>query len=121
MKKLKYGDIIIFVCIIILSFFYAKQLIQNKNNKIIIYSPKKSLRYDLDINREIDIDGILGNSKIIISNHQVMFILSPCKDKLCIKTGILKNSPLICMPNGVIIRFEKNNYINNIEIDSVVQ
>ncbi|ELV04880.1 hypothetical protein H263_13488 [Brachyspira hampsonii 30599] len=49
-----------------------------------------------------------------------MFESSPCRDKLCIKAGALKNSPIICMPNGISIRFEKNME-NNIEIDSIVQ
>ncbi|WP_300366067.1 NusG domain II-containing protein [Brachyspira sp.] len=120
MYKLKYGDMIIFLFIIIFSIFYARNLISNKSSKIIIDSYDKSFRYDLNTDREIIVNGLLGESKIIISNGQVMFNSSPCRDKLCIKSGILKNSPIICMPNGISIRFEKN-VENDIEIDSVVQ
>ncbi len=120
MKKIKYGDIIIFLFIIIFSFFYAKNLISNKSTKIIIDSYDKSFRYDLNTDREITVNGLLGESKIIISNGQVMFDSSPCRDKLCIKAGVLKNAPIICMPNGISIRFEKN-IENNKEIDSIVQ
>lgn len=120
MKKLKYGDILIFVSIIIFSFFYAKTLIANKSSKIIIDSNNKSLRYDLNTDREIVVDGIIGKAKICISNGQVMFVESSCRDKLCIKAGVLKNAPIICMPNGISIRFEKN-LENGIEIDSIVQ
>ncbi|WP_297203147.1 NusG domain II-containing protein [uncultured Brachyspira sp.] len=120
MKKLRYGDIIIFIFIIVFSFFYAKKLITNKSNKIIIDTYEKSFRYDLNTDREIKVNGLLGETTIIISNNQIMFADSPCRDKLCVKAGVLKNAPLICMPNGVIIHFEKNSE-NNLEIDSIVQ
>lgn len=120
MKKLRYGDVLIFLFIIIFSFFYAKTLISNKSTKIIIDSNDKSFRYDLNTDREIIVNGLLGESKIVITNREIRFDSSPCRDKLCIKAGVLKNSPIICMPNGISIRFEKN-IENNIEIDSVVQ
>ena len=120
MKKIKYGDVLIFLFIIIFSFFYGKTLIQNKTNKIIIDTYDKSFRYDLNTDREITVKGLLGESKIIITNKEIMFETSPCRDKLCIKSGILKNAPIICMPNGISIRFEKN-IENDMQIDSVVQ
>ncbi|WP_300755804.1 NusG domain II-containing protein [uncultured Brachyspira sp.] len=120
MRNLRFGDIIIFIFIILFSFFYAKTLIQNKSSKIIIDSYNKSLRYDLNTDREIIIEGLLGESKIVITNGNVMFSDSCCRDKLCVKAGILKNAPIICMPNGISIRFEKN-VENDIEIDSIVQ
>ena len=41
------------------------------------------------------------------------------EEGVSVKAGILKNSPLICMPNGIIIRFE-NNFDKDTEIDSIV-
>ena len=120
-KFIKFGDIIIFIFIIVFSFFYAKKLIKNnRDSKIIIESSNKSLRFDLNNEREIIVEGLLGESKILIKNNNVRFLESPCRDKLCVKAGILKNAPLICMPNGIIIRFE-NNFEDDIEIDSIVQ
>ena len=120
-KFIRFGDIIIFIFIIAFSFFYAKKLIENnKASKIIIESSEKSLRFDLNNEREIIIEGLLGESKILIKDNEVKFLESPCRDKLCVKAGILKNAPLICMPNGIIIRFE-NNFEEDIEIDSIVQ
>ncbi len=120
-KFIKFGDIIIFISIIAFSFFYAKKLIKNnKSSKVIIESYNKSLRFDLNNEMEIIVDGLLGESKILIKDNHIEFLESPCRDKLCIKAGILKNAPLICMPNGIIVRFE-NNFENDIEIDSIVQ
>lgn len=120
-KFIRFGDIIIFIFIIAFSFFYAKKIIENnKASKIIIESSEKSLRFDLNNEREIIIEGLLGESKILIKDNEVKFLESPCRDKLCVKAGILKNAPLICMPNGIIIRFE-NNFEDDIEIDSIVQ
>lgn len=120
-KFIKFGDIIIFISIIVFSFFYAKKLIKNnKSSKVIIESYNKSLRFDLNNEMEIIVDGLLGESKILIKDNHIEFLESPCRDKLCIKAGILKNAPLICMPNGIIVRFE-NNFEDDIKIDSIVQ
>lgn len=120
-KFIKFGDIIIFISIIAFSFFYAKKLIKNnKSSKVIIESYNKSLRFDLNNEMEIIVEGLLGESKILIKDNHIEFLESPCRDKLCIKAGILKNAPLICMPNGIIVRFE-NNFEDDIEIDSIVQ
>lgn len=119
-KFIRFGDIIIFISIISFSFFYSKRLIENnKSSKVIIDSYNKSLRFDLNIDKDILIEGLLGESKILIKDNHIQFLESPCRDKLCVKAGILKNSPLICMPNGIIIRFE-NNFDKDIEIDSIV-
>lgn len=119
-KFIRFGDIIIFISIIAFSFFYSKRLIENnKSSKVIIDSYNKSLRLDLNIDKDIIIEGLLGESKILIKDNHIQFLESPCRDKLCVKAGILKNSPLICMPNGIIIRFE-NNFDKDIEIDSIV-
>lgn len=119
-KFIKFGDIIIFISIIVFSIFYSKRLIENnKGSKVIIESYNKSLRFDLNFEREIIIEGLLGESKIIIKDNHIQFLESPCRDKLCVKAGILKNSPLICMPNGIMVRFE-NNFDEDTEIDSIV-
>ena len=120
-KFIRFGDIIIFISIIAFSFFYSKRLIENnKSSKVIIDSYNKSLRFDLNnIDKDIIIEGLLGESKILIKDNRIQFLESPCRDKLCVKAGILKNSPLICMPNGIIIRFE-NNFDKDTEIDSIV-
>lgn len=119
-KFIRFGDIIIFISIITFSFFYSKRLIENnKSSKVIIDSYNKSLRFDLNIDKDIIIEGLLGKSKILIKDNHIQFLESPCRDKLCVKAGILKNSPLICMPNGIIIRFE-NNFDKDTDIDSIV-
>ena len=120
-KFIRFGDIIILISIIAFSFFYSKRLIENnKSSKVIIESYNKSLRFDLNnIDKDIIIEGLLGESKILIKDNHIQFLESPCRDKLCVKAGILKNSPLICMPNGIIIRFE-NNFDKDTEIDSIV-
>ena len=119
-KFIRFGDIIIFISIIAFSFFYSKRLIENnKSSIVIIESYNKSLRFDLNIDKDIIIEGLLGKSKILIKDNHIQFLESPCRDKLCVRAGILKNSPLICMPNGIIIRFE-NNFDKDTEIDSIV-
>lgn len=115
MRHIKYGDIIIIISVIIISIICIRNISSNKTGIIIIEANGKSYRYDQNVNREIVIKGILGDSSIRIKKDGTCFVDSPCRDKLCVKEGILKNAPLICMPNSIIIRYD------NEEIDSFVQ
>ena len=120
-KHIKIGDIILIILIIFFSYFYYNSISKNKSDKIIIDTPNGSFRYDLSMNREIEVDGILNSSRIIIDNHTIKFDTAPCRDKLCIRAGILRSAPLICMPNGIVIRYDSIKSDNGLEIDSVVQ
>lgn len=121
-KQIRVGDIILIIFIVSFSFIYYNSLNKNKSDKIIIETPYNAFRYDLSMNdREIIVDGILGESRIIIENHSIRFDTAPCRDKLCIRAGILKNAPLICMPNGIIIRYDSIKSDDGLEIDSIVQ
>ena len=67
-KNIRFGDIIIILIIVISIIYYAKNLMENKGNKIIIDTPSKSLRYDLNTDREIKIEGLIGETTIIIKD-----------------------------------------------------
>ncbi len=43
---------------------------------------------------------------IEVSPGQIRVIEADCPDHLCIKQGYLQNSPLICLPNQMIIEFK---------------
>lgn len=115
MSRIKYGDIVIVILFLLVSFFYIRNIGLNKTNIIVIEANGKSYRYDQSIDREIIINGILGSSFITITNGEARFLDSPCRDKLCVKAGILKGAPIICIPNAVIMRFDDQ------DIDSFVQ
>ena len=118
MKYIKIGDIFLLIILIsVILFILNKNKTVNKNI-ITIDTSYKNYRYRLDENKVIDIKGLKGQSIIEIKDGEVRFLESPCPDKLCVIDGILKNRPLICMVNAVIVRYDSDKNKKN-EIDSV--
>lgn len=56
--------------------------------------------------RQLDIHGALGVSRIEIKQAQVRFVSSPCSNKVCIHGGWLQHAgeTLACLPNQVSVR-----------------
>lgn len=58
--------------------------------------------------REITLSGEYGKNTIYISHGHIEMKSAQCPDKLCVKHGALENSstPIVCLPNKVVIQFE---------------
>lgn len=58
--------------------------------------------------REITLSGEYGDNVILVSNGHIEMKSADCPDKLCIEHGELKSSssPIVCLPNKVVIKFE---------------
>ena len=59
----------------------------------------------LSSDRQLDIAGPLGNSRIEIRDGRARFLGSPCHGKLCIQAGWLEHAgeTIACLPNRVTI------------------
>jgi len=59
--------------------------------------------YSLDQNRNIDIQGTIGITRIVIANGKARFAHSPCPNQYCVHQGWLshKGQAAICLPNQV--------------------
>ena len=74
-----------------------------------------SLVEKIDLNsvtgeREITLSGDLGDNVILVSNGRIEMKSADCPDKICVEHGELKSSssPIVCLPNKVVIKFEEN-------------
>ena len=58
--------------------------------------------------REITLSGDLGDNVILVSNGRIEMKSADCPDKICVEHGELKSSssPIVCLPNKVVIKFE---------------
>lgn len=72
-----------------------------------------SLVEKIDLNsvtgeREITLSGDFGDNVILVSNGRIEMKSADCPDKLCVNHGELKSSssPIVCLPNKVVIKFE---------------
>ncbi len=119
MKHIRVADIVLFI-MLIAAIFLISNIGEHKDKSVItINTSNKSYRYSLDVDRILEIEGLNGISIIEIKNEQVYFLESPCPDKLCIKDGVLKNKPLICMVNAVVVRHSSRNTSDDNHLDSI--
>lgn len=63
--------------------------------------------------REITLSGEYGENIILLSHGHIEMKSAECPDKICVKHGALETSatPIVCLPNKVVIQFE-NTYDN---------
>ena len=59
---------------------------------------------------EITLSGEYGDNIILVSNGHIKMKSAYCPDELCVEHGELKNSysPIVCLPNKVVIKFENS-------------
>ncbi|MGN1432153.1 MAG: NusG domain II-containing protein [Ruminococcus sp.] len=74
-----------------------------------------SLVEKIDLNsvtgeREITLSGEYGDNVILVSNGHISMKSADCPDKICVEHGELKSSasPIVCLPNKVVIKFENS-------------
>jgi len=73
---------------------------------LLIESDQGRWLYPLDVDREIFIPGLLGDTVIHIHDHGVDVHDSPCRDKICVNAGTLEHPGdwTACLPNRVFIQ-----------------
>ena len=121
-NKIKLVDILLILLFLAtIIYFSANIFLKSKNTtkQLIIESGQNIWYYQLDKNKEINIEGNLGESTIKIQDGFVSFENSPCPNKLCVlSSAISKNREWIaCLPNGVFVRIESED--ENTELDGI--
>lgn len=71
--------------------------------------------------REITLSGEYGENVILISNGHIRMKSADCPDKLCVEHGELKSggTPIVCLPNKVVIKFEGSSDIADAKTGAV--
>lgn len=85
-------------------------------SKIAVIYQNGKLIEKIDLNcvtqeREITLSGENGENTILITPGHIKMKSAGCPDKLCVKHGELKDggTPIVCLPNRVVIQFENTN------------
>ncbi|HOB35076.1 MAG: NusG domain II-containing protein [Firmicutes bacterium] len=54
----------------------------------------------------IEVEGVLGITKVHLQDGRVRVIESACPDKICVHTGWTNNpaKPIACLPNRVVVK-----------------
>lgn len=120
MKKLLPLDIVAIVLILVLAIFITKKSYSRTGNKIVAVANKIRYEYSAEKNGIYTIQGLLGATTFEVKNGKIRITDSPCPEKKCVAQGW--SSPLICLPNNVIITLENANAaVQNGEFDAISQ
>lgn len=101
-----------FVAVLCLALWLFISSVSSQSMIVGIYKDG-SLVEKIDLNvvtgeREITLSGEYGDNVILVSNGHIKMKSADCPDKLCVNHGELKSSssPIVCLPNKVVIKFE---------------
>ena len=71
-----------------------------------VYADGIEYEYPLGEDRTIEVEGVLGTTKIELKNSRARIVDSPCPNRICVSMGSVgRGSPgsLVCLPNDVIV------------------
>lgn len=109
-RKLRPIDILIFLiltgCGIFLTVSSMNKAAQ-KGERISVNANGVRYEYSASKNGTYTVEGELGPTTFEIKDGRVRIIDSPCSNKTCVIQGW--HSPLVCLPNKVIITVESEN------------
>lgn len=115
MKKLKVGDIFIYVFLgifALVGFLGMKSMVATEGERsvVVLLDGQEIERIPLKQDMEpmkVEADDGKGNYNIIyITYADVHIVEANCKDSLCIKQGSIKNpgQSIVCLPNKLVIK-----------------
>ena len=86
---------------------------------VVTVNQKVTNRLPLDQDQTIYVKGPLGLTEIEVKKGRARIVRSPCKNKVCIKSGYIRYADRLaaCIPNRVVVRIVGKNHRG---VDAVV-
>ncbi|NLX64175.1 MAG: NusG domain II-containing protein [Clostridiaceae bacterium] len=111
--KLRYGDFIVFLVIVLVAALLVAAFYQNDTNQktaIILQNNTVIERVDLTRISQRYLINYYGEypGTIEVNNGKIRFLSAECPDKVCVNTGWIDKpgQMAVCLPAGVIIKIE---------------
>lgn len=72
-------------------------------NQVAVTGPQGRHVHALDETRRFSVAGALGDSELHIDNGRVRFVASPCRHKICVRSGWHQRAGAVaaCVPNRI--------------------
>ena len=86
---------------------------------VVTVNQKETIRLSLNADQTTHVKGPLGLTEVEIKKGQARIVRSPCKNKVCIKSGYIRYADRLtaCIPNRVVVRIVGKNHRG---VDAVV-
>ena len=103
------GDKILIISLFILNgwLFMYWEIDFSKGDLVVIeVNQNEAARLVLTTDQKKEVKGPLGITEVEIKKGQVRIVKSPCKNKVCIKSGYIRYADRLvaCIPNRVVVR-----------------
>ena len=103
------GDKILIISLFVLNgwlFMYWGIDFSKGNLVVIEVNQNEAARLALTTDQKKEVKGPLGITEVEIKKGQVRIVKSPCKNKVCIKSGYIRYADRLvaCIPNRVVVR-----------------
>lgn len=66
-------------------------------------------RYELLKDREVELPGALGTSRLMIQDGYAWMEEAACPDQICVRTGKIRyntDMPIVCLPGKIVINIQ---------------
>ncbi len=107
MKRFRPFDFVIFSIVLASGIFLTAKNISRRGAKVRVRSEAAEYEYSAKANGIYKVQGVLGITTFEIKDGRTRIIDSPCPNKICVHQGW--DSPLVCLPNNVIITLEDDS------------
>lgn len=114
MKHFKLMDFVIILFLLACGIFLIIKSSSLKGSTVLVKALENEYEYSLKKDGVYKVQGALGITKFQIKKGRVRIIESACPNKTCVNQGW--GSPLVCLPNHVIISVEEKG-----EFDAISQ
>ncbi|MCQ2242072.1 NusG domain II-containing protein [Treponema sp.] len=108
--KVRIFDFFIFLVFASTVAFSTVRILSGKSTKktLIVQTRTDKYAYSLDKDLNLEFEGLIGKSRIAVSDGKAWFEDSPCENKICVESGKINgpNQWAACLPNGIIIYIE---------------
>jgi len=106
---LTFADKVLIGCLIVLSlasYPLVRRMTKAGNVVQIEVNGAVSTVAPLYTNQSFAAPGPLGNTNVVIQDGEVFVTESPCRNKICIRTGRIAHTGqlIVCVPNKVVVR-----------------
>lgn len=107
LKIFDYPAIAAALALAVAAAFYAYSGSYSQAN-VIIQGREASWVFPLDAEEQLQVEGPLGRTDVIISGGEVWVSSSPCENQTCVSSGKIHNHAqwIACLPNLVFVRVE---------------
>ena len=100
------GSIVLVLLLILGGMFSFRK----KGAEVVVWiDGEEYARYELSKDREIEIPGALGISRLVIKDGYAWMEEAACPDQICVHTGKIRyntDMPIVCLPGKIIISIQ---------------